>query len=258
MKKTNKRTGFTLVELLVVISIISMLAALLMPAVQSAREAGRRTTCISNQKQVALALQQYEHTRGSLPPLRGPLKPASYPCVHFGWNSDGSVPAGFVANSVELTWVGFILPHMEQNTAWAQINSGNDTAGRNIDRTLYELVLPIMQCKSSGISPGDTRISYVANAGPLNLLGAVPQEFGRNGVGTVANRRDRKDAKMYTVFFDHFAAVGPWYDGSAGTAADPLADTKISLENISSMDGTSMTILISENEIGRASCRERV
>ena len=168
MKKTiDWRQGFTLVELLVVISIIAMLAALLLPAIQAAREQGRRTQCISNQRQVAFALLNYESNKGSFPALRAPLKPASYPCTHFA--GDGALNP----DSTELTWVSFILPFMEQNTAWSQITSGNI-----IDDTLYHLVLPIMQCKSGGITPGDSRISYVANAGPQN---AVDIEYGNSG-----------------------------------------------------------------------------
>src|SRR5437588_9392185 len=65
----RRRLGFTLVELLVVIAIIGMLVSLLLPAVNAAREAGRRAVCQNNMRQVALALYNFDSSRNTMPPL---------------------------------------------------------------------------------------------------------------------------------------------------------------------------------------------
>lgn len=86
--------GFTLVELLVVIAIIGILVALLLPAVQSAREAARRSQCVNNLKQVGLATLNYEQANRLLPPA--------------GWkNVGGSYPSGVSVH-------GLILPYLEE------------------------------------------------------------------------------------------------------------------------------------------------
>ena len=100
-----ERRGFTLIELLVVIAIIGTLVAILLPAVQSAREAARRAQCINNLKQMGLALMSYEGVAGSLPPslvLKG----------------KGSTVSWFGGWSVH----GRLLPFLEQGSAFNSIN----------------------------------------------------------------------------------------------------------------------------------------
>ena len=115
------RRGFTLVELLVVIAIIGILVALLLPAVQAAREAARRMSCGNNLKQIALAIHNYHDTYKTFPPIRGGqlIGGGSQP---FGANvtSYPGCPGWF--NSTGWSWRAIILPFVEQQPLYDQIN----------------------------------------------------------------------------------------------------------------------------------------
>ena len=96
------KRGFTLVELLVVIAIIGILVALLLPAVQSAREAARRTQCVNNLKQLGLAAHNFHDTQGFLPPSR--LANNSADTTKWNW----------------VTWAVLVLPYIEQQNYYDQ------------------------------------------------------------------------------------------------------------------------------------------
>ncbi len=96
----RRRPGFTLVELLVVIAIIGVLAGLLLPAIQAARESARRMTCSSNLRQLSMAALSYE---------------VSYRRLPSGWISDGTNNPGW-------GWAAGLLPYVEANNVYDQID----------------------------------------------------------------------------------------------------------------------------------------
>jgi prepilin-type N-terminal cleavage/methylation domain-containing protein len=111
------RAAFTLVELLVVIAIIGVLVALLLPAVQAAREAARRSSCSNNLKQLALACHNYEDTYKQLPPgSTGAMNgKQSFPS---GWAD----PQRTCCPWGHFSWAAIILPFMEQQNLYSQID----------------------------------------------------------------------------------------------------------------------------------------
>ncbi len=102
----KKQRGFTLVELLVVIAIIGILVALLLPAVQAAREAARRLQCSNNLSQMALAVQNYEGAFRVYPP----------------GTVDETGPIASVAQGYHHNWVSQILPYIEQTVTYRHID----------------------------------------------------------------------------------------------------------------------------------------
>src|SRR5438105_11593956 len=130
----NQRRGFTLIELLVVIAILSILIALLVPAVQKVREAASLAECKNNLKQIGLALHSYHDINKVFPSgyVDRNLDPASTP--------DNDLGPGW-------GWASFLLPYLEQDGVYKQIDFNVGVAvGSNV--AVCQLPLAIFQCPS--------------------------------------------------------------------------------------------------------------
>ncbi len=112
------RSAFTLVELLVVIAIIGVLVALLLPAVQAAREAARRSQCVNNLKQLGLATHNYHDVYRAMPPRRGGTTGAF---ITVNGDDRGNINGGRLSAFVVL------LPFYEQQAMYDQIKAGGGT-----------------------------------------------------------------------------------------------------------------------------------
>src|SRR5580765_5596268 len=108
----RSRRGFTLVELLVVIAIIGVLVALLLPAIQAAREAARRAQCLNNLKQMGLAILNYESAKKSYPRGRWNLLPTD--------TSKHSVADRPSSKSNDASWTVVALPYAEEQSVAGQ------------------------------------------------------------------------------------------------------------------------------------------
>ncbi len=149
MGVTKKPHGFTLVELLVVIAIIGILVALLLPAIQAAREAARRTQCVNNLKQLGVALHNYHDSYKALPAWS--VKPAA---TH-------SYISGLVA----------LLPYVEQSAIYNEITSTTTIDG--VTYPPYDKYVP-----SAGYTPyRETIAAYLCSSDPES---AQKTTYGRN------------------------------------------------------------------------------
>ena len=219
---TRKRQGFTLIELLVVIAIIAVLIALLLPAVQAAREAARRAQCISNLKQIGIAMHNYHDTTSSLPP---------------GTRS-----------SVCGTWQTFILPYLEGTPLYNAYNmsgryllpdgtknpDGNLRYGGICQLTVTTSRLNVLSC------PSDQPIANSAYANITEHNYAV--NFGNAGL-----------FQELTTSSNGIAYAAPYYAGGTWLGA-PFSDSDPSnypsrqrCYNLSAIiDGTSNTLMAAE------------
>src|SRR5687767_11857805 len=112
-RRRRRRPGFTLIELLVVISIIGILVGLLLPAVNAAREAGRRTQCSNNMRQLGLALINFSTSKNSFPNGGTFDDPSPTPTAS---NTGTSItaPSATVSGSWLYNWVVDIMPYLDQ------------------------------------------------------------------------------------------------------------------------------------------------
>lgn len=202
----NGRRGFTLIELLVVIAIIGVLVSLLLPAVQQAREAARRTQCKNNLKQLGIALHNYHDAHSTFPP--------------------NLVPGGTNYKYSAGNWgvLAYLSPFLEQTPVYNLMNLNAPTYGPvgaitgifdPNNRLAAEIMIPLFLCPTDrGVSLGP---GYAVNAlAPANYVA----NLGSGIKTTPAGDRHGSPYDADGVFFaDSRVRIGDIADGTSNTAA---------------------------------------
>ncbi len=192
IKRPRLQRGFTLIELLVVIAIIGVLVALLLPAVQEAREAARRTQCKNNLKQIGLALHNYHDLYNTFPPGCG-LSSQS-PDAHY------SVDLTTANRAAAYGWATYILPELDQLNRFNQLNvNGLELClllQKPTLRPLAQQSIPVYLCPSDSALPQLNTGRMFTNAifgniavGSANYVGVEGTRWS-HGVDWIENQTD--------------------------------------------------------------------
>jgi prepilin-type N-terminal cleavage/methylation domain-containing protein/prepilin-type processing-associated H-X9-DG protein len=226
MSRRLRQRGFTLVELLVVIAIIGTLVALLLPAVQGARESARKMSCSNNLHNLVFALQQYHDSMGSFP--------SGYICR---FDPSGSV----IANSEGWGWGSLLLPFLEQKTLHTPLEVTSrrleeKLASASIDpnvRTLITTPLKIFMCPSDtgyqGRGQVDSTRTFNAAGLGTSAGGIAPTAAGvSNYIGVGGHRRVASATANTGIFFGNsYIRMADILDGTSTTAIVGERDTLV-------------------------------
>jgi prepilin-type N-terminal cleavage/methylation domain-containing protein/prepilin-type processing-associated H-X9-DG protein len=233
MRRSNKgfcQRGFTLVELLVVIAIIGTLVALLLPAVQSARETARGNTCRNNLKQLMTALTLMDTTQKKLP---GYINEVSDPA-----SSNGTANV----SGRRASWVVMCFPYMEQTAVWDRwtrdfTTDPDDNVAQA--RSFYPSI-EFLTCPSDAPDTlTDPWLNYVGNAG-----WAMSDPARASASPSKANIENVADG----VFFDNSQNLEILSDDSnQEDNRENRSEIRTSMNYIQSNDGLSKTLLLSES-----------
>ena len=239
----RKNHGFTLIELLVVIAIIAVLIGLLLPAVQSAREAARRIQCTNNMKQLGLAMHNYHSASNSFPSG-----------IIFNTSVSGCGSPAYGDGCQATSWFCLVFPFMEQgamansfNYAVGAEGAGNPVViGTMINSTVYSTRVASMQCPSDTTNKWSTGALAAAFGASVSALGIPDFQYSKGNYGVHWGNIDTGQG----VFKDLITRSGGTVPVSAamqpafGLNSNGSGPSMVSVASMT--DGTSNTILMSE------------
>lgn len=237
----KRRDGFTLVELLVVIAIIGILIGLLLPAINAAREAGRRASCMNNLKQLGLALNNHLSEKGYLPP--GVQVAGGYAAKYTTTSYDVWYEAttGFGGAS----WMLYIMPFLEYHDIYDRWDFTKNVLA---NQAQARRDIPTFYCPSrrSGIRPGDEAIMFQNwTVGGTDYGGCVGRtDAWDNTLGPTGQVHMLNGARYTTLNAANDpsdANAGPAYNTQVGVF---YPNSQTTLNQI--VDGASKTIMLGE------------